>query len=120
MSDPRTTRRIHRISQVARTERLSSPEVIQLGRAIRFPRGGIRRAFVKTTPSTGSTVDVYLDTDGTGDEVTVSCTFYDDSGEGGSFADTIRPNLTDGTPFIVYLDGDTWRNETPLLKGSAS
>jgi len=90
----------------------------------RLPHGrigtNVRRAFVKSTPASGSTVDVYLDTDGTGEEVTVTCTFYDDSGEGGSFADTIRPKLTDGTPFVVFLDGGTWRNETPLFKGSVS
>jgi len=77
--------------------------------------GGVRRAYVKTTPTSGTTVAVYLDTDSTGSEVNVTCDIYDDSGTGGAFSDDTMPNLVDGTPFVVWNDRGTWRNATPIF-----
>ncbi len=76
---------------------------------------GVRVAYVKTTPSSGNTVDVFLDTDDSANEETVTCTIYDDSGSGGTFADEVRPKLVDGTLFLVANIGGVWRNVTTLF-----
>ena len=74
-------------------------------------RGGPRRAFVKTTPGATTSVVVYLDTDGTGIEVTVSCYVY-----GGGNCNAAYPTLVDGMPLWVINDNGTWRNVTSIYK----
>ena len=65
--------------------------------------GAVRVAYVKTTPEAVSTVDVYLDTDGTGTEVTVTCEIVD-----GSALNAATPRLTDGDSMIVVKIAGTW------------
>jgi hypothetical protein len=99
-----------------------SLNLLALLRRIPHPRGGAadRRAFVKSEPVSGTSVEVYLDTDTTGEEVTVTCTLYDDSGEGGTFAAITRPRLTDGCSLWVQQDkAGVWRNKTPIFRASA-
>ncbi|MCK4959192.1 MAG: hypothetical protein KAT00_07320, partial [Planctomycetes bacterium] len=63
--------------------------------------GGVRMAYVKTTPGAVSTVDCYLDTDGTGDEVTVTCSIA-----GGSQLNSAIPRIADGDLiYIAEIDG---------------
>ncbi len=104
-------RRTHQTSAAARAERHQSPQVIQRGGAVRHGGGRARRAFVKTTPGATTSVDVYLDTDATGTEVTVSCYIY-----GGGNLEDAFPTLVDGMPLWVQNDAGTWRNKTPIYK----
>lgn len=72
-----------------------------------IPSGGtgIRKAYCKTAAGTGATIACYLDTDGTGEEVTVTCTLIQASNLSSCF-----PTLADGTMMPVWKDGDTWRS----------
>ncbi len=65
--------------------------------------GAIRVAFVKTTPTTGNEVVVYLDVDTTGEEVTVTCSIVDETD-----LDASTPTLTDGDTIFVGKIGGTW------------
>ncbi len=100
------------------TFRLDVGEVIK-----RIPRyrgsggGGLRRAFVETEPSSGTTLGCFLDIDN-GDQINVECTIYDDDGAGGSFAGDVRPKVSDGCPlWVVYNNIDSeWQNVTPIFQ----
>jgi hypothetical protein len=75
-----------------------------------------RRAFVKTQPTSGTTLTVYLDSySPPGAEVSVTCDIYDDAGTGGSFTDDTMPNPIIGCPLLVWKDGSSWRNLTPIF-----
>ncbi len=79
---------------------------------------GLRRAFVKTEPSSGNGLDVFLDADTTGTEVTVTCSIYDDDGVGATFANEVRPKVSDGCPlWVTYnaIDGE-WQNVTSIFR----
>ena len=65
--------------------------------------GAVRVAYVKTTPGAVSTVAVYLDTDATGEEVTVTCSIVD-----GSALNAASPRLTDGDQMFVIKMNGTW------------
>ena len=67
--------------------------------------GAVRNAFVKTTPAAVETVVCWLsDTDGTGDEITVSCSVI-----GGTALNAAYPRLADGELIAVFNDGTNWR-----------
>jgi hypothetical protein len=66
---------------------------------------GIYKAYCKTAAGSGSTIVCYLGTDGTGEEVTVTCTLIQASNLSSCF-----PTLADGTMMPVWRDGDTWRS----------
>ena len=56
-------------------------------------------AYVKTAPGAATTVTCYLDTDGTGEEITVNCCIC-----GGSALNSAIGRLEDGKPlFVVYI-----------------
>ncbi len=73
----------------------------------------VHRAFVKTTPGATTSVDVYLDTDASDTEVTVSCYIY-----GGGNLEDAYPTLVDGMPLYVQYDSATsaWKNVTRIDK----
>lgn len=75
----------------------------------RIPKGSvyatrIRSAFCKTDAGSNSTIVCYLDTDTTGDEITVNCVIC-----GGTALNEAFPRLADGTRLFVFNDDDTWR-----------
>jgi len=95
-----------RSDRLAAAERLTGPDLISPVRALRPGGGvGIRKAYCKTAASTGATIVCYLDTDGTGEEITVTCTLIQATNLNACF-----PSLADGTMMPVWKDGDTWRS----------
>ena len=66
--------------------------------------GSTRWAFVDGAVATDTTQDCFLDTDTTGDSITVTCTIC-----GGSDLSDAIPRLSDGIRIPVVLDGATWR-----------
>ncbi len=66
-----------------------------------------RVAYCKTDAGAGATIVCYLDTDGTGTEITVTCFIA-----GGSALNAALPRLTDGLGIIVTKVGATWRCTT--------
>lgn len=71
------------------------------GRAV---PGVVRLAYVKTTPGAVSAVDCFLDTDATGQEVSVNCSIVN----GGSLNAAV-PRLADGEIiFVVNISGTWW------------
>jgi len=66
-----------------------------------------RKAYCKAAAGAATTIQAYLDTDGTGQEVTVYCSIAG----GGNLNDAI-PRLADGTMIIVDKIGDTWYCKT--------
>jgi len=65
--------------------------------------GAVRKAFVATTPTTGSTFSAFLDTDAIGESITVTCSIVD-----GSDLNASTPLLTDGDTVFVAKMQDTW------------
>jgi len=72
---------------------------------ITFEGGGtdIRRAFVKTTPVSGTTVACYLDSDNSDMEVSVNCNIC-----GGSDLSSVLAHLVDGDDLMVAKVGGDW------------
>ena len=64
----------------------------------------VRKAYAKAAASTGTTTVCYLDTDGTGEEITVNVEI-----SGGSNLNAASPLLADGDMIAVWNDGGTWR-----------
>ncbi len=99
------------------TVRLNFAAILE--RIMKTNKGGIilRRAFVKTEPSSGNNLDVFLDIDTTGVEVTVSCSIYDDDGIGETFANEVRPKVSDGCPLWVTYNviAGEWQNVTSIF-----
>tara|TARA_Y100000310_G_C20662497_1_gene805546 strand:+ start:1160 stop:1843 length:684 start_codon:yes stop_codon:yes gene_type:complete len=69
----------------------------------------VRKAFCKNAAGAATTIDCYLDTDGTGEEVTVSFNIA-----GGGNCDKAIPRMADGTPIFVRDVGGTWECVTTL------
>ncbi len=61
----------------------------------------IHRAYCKTDATANSIITCYLDTDGTGEEITVYCKIA-----GGSNLDGCDPHLVDGLEIPVWQDND--------------
>jgi hypothetical protein len=100
-----TMRRSERLAEI---EKRRSPEMIQTGRAVR-PGGeegasAIHSAFCKNDAGSGSTIVCYLDTDSTGDEITVYCSICRGIALNAAF-----PYLMDGDRIFVFNDGTYWR-----------
>jgi hypothetical protein len=66
--------------------------------------GAVRVAYVKTTPGATNLVDVYLDTDATGEEVTVTCSVL---GLSTNLNEAV-PLLTDGAQMFVAKMNGIW------------
>lgn len=72
---------------------------ILIRRAIQPSVIGVRKAFCKEDAGEGNTIAAYLDTDETGQEVTVTCTIAN-----GSDLNEAVPVLTDGLEIPVHRD----------------
>lgn len=68
---------------------------------------GLRNAFAVSDAGSGATISCYLDTDNSGNTVTVNCEIV-----GGTALNSAIPRLEDGDRLTVWLDGDTWRCTT--------
>ena len=64
-----------------------------------------RNAYAKAAAGAGTTIVCFLDTDATGDEITVTISIA-----GGSDLNSALPRLEDGTLLTVWNDAGTWRN----------
>ena len=62
-----------------------------------------RIAYCKTDAGAGTTIVCYLDTDGTGTEITVNCSIMN-----GTDLNAAVPRLEDGGVLLVTKVGDTW------------
>lgn len=75
----------------------------------RHGRGGggtrHRKAYAKAAAGTGNTIVCYLDTDETGDEITVTISIV-----GGVDLNGALPRIENGTLLTVWNDAGTWRN----------
>jgi hypothetical protein len=67
------------------------------------------KAFPVADAGTGTTIECYLDTDATGDVITVNCSIA-----GGSDLNEAIPKLTDGLLIFVKKFGDDWYFTTVL------
>lgn len=67
--------------------------------------GGLRKAYASAAAGAGATISCYLDTDATGELVTVNCPIC-----GGSALNTAIPRLADGSLIMVWNDAGTWRS----------
>ena len=65
----------------------------------------IRKAYAKAAAGASGSITCYLDTDGTGEEVSVSCEVA-----GGTNLNAAVPRLADGDMIHVYNDAGTWRS----------
>jgi len=72
---------------------------------------GLRRAFCKTASGAGTTLTCYLDTDGTGTEITVNF----DIAQGGANLNAAVPRLADGDGISVYKCGASWYCATTFM-----
>ena len=70
--------------------------------------GAFRVAYCKTAAPSATTITCYLDTDSTGEEVTVQCL----TPGGTSTLDNVVPRLGDGDAMIVVKISDTWYSTT--------
>ncbi|HOK95554.1 MAG TPA: hypothetical protein PK052_04905 [Anaerohalosphaeraceae bacterium] len=66
---------------------------------------GLHIAFAKTDAGAANSIDCYLDTNGTGPVVTVTCPIC-----GGSALNLAFPRLAIGDPITVWHDGTIWRS----------
>jgi len=92
-------RRIHQTSSAANAERHKSPQIIQRGKAVRAGGGGgsdIRIAYCKESAPDDNKIDVYLDEDVEGEEVTAICLIIN-----GSSLMYSAPFLNVGDPVFV-------------------
>ncbi len=65
----------------------------------------IRKAYAQAAAGAGSTIACFLDTDTTGDSITVTCEIV-----GGSALNAALPRLADGTMVSVWDDAGIWRS----------
>lgn len=71
----------------------------------------LRKAYVKTEPGAVDAVVCFLDTDTTGDEITVD---FVDMISGDTDLANCFPPLPDGLMIPVWYDVDTWRPALPI------
>jgi len=102
-------KKVDRIDKASDAEKQKSPQIVQKSKASRPGGGGgnnTRRAFCKTAAPAGLSIDAYLDTDGTGQQVNVLC-----SVAGGGWLNGAIPLLTDGLEIAVFsklISGTTY------------
>ena len=65
--------------------------------------GAVRIAYCKTAAHAATSIDCYLDTDGTGTEITVNCSI-----SGGGNLNAADPRLADGDVIFVQKFGSDW------------
>ena len=94
-----------KIRGVGGTSVLLSPTGITI--KSKQPTLPIRLAFCKTAASSGTSIVCYLDTDETGEEITVECSI-----SGGSDLNTAIPRLTDGLEILVWQINGVWKTNT--------
>jgi hypothetical protein len=68
--------------------------------------GAVRVAYVKATPGAVTAVDVYLDTDITGEEASVECSIIPNTG--GTNLNAATPELVLGDQIFVIKMNDIW------------
>lgn len=73
--------------------------------------GGIRKAYCKAAAGAATTITCYLDTDATGEEVTVNCSVV-----GSANLNAAVPRLEDGSLIFVWNDAGTWRCTQTFIK----
>lgn len=82
---------------------------VRYQRRRRHGRGGggtrHRKAYAKAAAGAGNTIVCYLDTDETGDEITVTISIV-----AGSNLNSALPRLENGTLLTVWNDAGTWRS----------
>jgi len=73
-------------------------------------------AFVKTAPSSGTTIQAYLDTNLTGDEITVYCRVWAADGNTGDFTGWFTPAVEAGDYLwvqqITVSETTRWQSKT--------
>ena len=75
--------------------------------------GATRKAYVKTAPGAVTTVVCFLDTDTTGEEVTVNCSVI--GGSGSIKLNAAAPRMSHGSLiFVEYID-DAWWATHPFI-----
>jgi len=94
-------------------ERLLPPERAGTIPSVRRS-AGIRIAYCKNAAGTGSTIDCYLDTDGTGTEVTVTCLLSRTSNLNAAF-----PLLQDGDAINIWNNAVTWTSLQTFIGSEA-
>jgi hypothetical protein len=81
--------------------------------------GGDRVAYVKTVPTSGNTIQCYLDTDLEGQEITVYCRIWASDGNTGAFTNFFTPNVQIGDYLWIQqitYDGFTfWQSKTEFF-----
>ncbi len=93
----------------------------------RYWTGGnaVHQAFVRTVPTSGISLEVFLDADTSGEEITVTCHIMAGNGSAGSFSvgdgdGAVIPKMIDGQRLYVQQDVvGTWRNVTPIYQYGA-
>jgi hypothetical protein len=85
--------------QVAAPERICGTPAVRRGAS-----SGPHRAFCKTAAGTGTSIQAFLDTDLTGEEITVYCDI-----DNGSHLNEAFPLLKIGSPLVVFLLDGVWR-----------
>ena len=94
--------RVDKFKEAARNERLDIQKVVTQPPAAR-PGGPTHKAYCKNDAGAATTIVCYLDTDETGQEITVNCSIA-----GGGNLNTAIPRLTDGLLIFVKNFGGAW------------
>ncbi len=101
---PDTDKKARRFSEASRQEQIGAPQIIQPNKATRHKEGGgLHKAYCKDNASTGSTIDCYLDTDTTGEEIEVNCILFATSD-----LQDCAPLLVDSQLILVEKIGAAW------------
>jgi hypothetical protein len=87
------------------TEINKNPLRIETGSSSSGATTRIRRAYAKAAAGASGSITCYLDTDGTGEEVSVACEVTN-----GTNLNAALPRLADGDMIHVWNDGGTWRS----------
>lgn len=103
--------KIERVSRLTAKERMTGPAHVSTAQTVGFDGGGgVRWAFCSADPEpTATTLTCFLDTDTTGQSITVhfdflNCSYIAD----GQFS------FEEGTPITVMLRGSDWYYTVPI------
>lgn len=95
--------RIEKLDRAAQRERLSSPEIVQKTKAVRYS-GSIHLAYCKEDAPADTVITCYLDIDETGEEIEVQCS----TTPSGTNLENAAPLLKDGDLVFVIQKKDVW------------